>query len=767
MNIYKTLLYVTSLLFGLGGCVSAGAPTDASAQLTLKRIFQDKEFKPQRAPYFRWLDDGSGYTVLSPRDKQANAKPKADDEHGVKGSDIVFYQADGSGRKVLVSLEQLTPIGAKEALTIEDYQWSDDGQWLLVFTNGQKVWRSRTRGDFWVLNLKNNKLYQLGGKQPDAKVLMFAKFSPDSKRVAYVKENNIYMESLGSSKVTQLTTDGSDTLINGHFDWVYEEEFTIKDGFLWSPDSQNIAYWQLDSSGVKLFTMINNTAGLYPTITQFPYPKAGEQNSAVRIGVVNIKDKKTRWAPLLGDNRDRYVPRISWAGTSEAVLIQDVNRPQSTNVLRLFDWQKQQLHTIMTEHDDAFLEWFYQAEWEKDGSHFIWHSERDGWRHLYRVSRDGKSVVDLTPGNYDVVELLTLNEATNSLYFTASPDHPEARYLFKASLDGSGKVTRITPEQFSGNNHYYISKDGSLAMHTHSRFDVPPSSEIIKVDGHKAIKALTDNAELKAKLAKLDLPQQQFFQVQARDGVALDGWVMFPPHMDNSKKYPIIFYVYGEPWGSTVQDVWGGDNYLWSSMMAQHGFIMVSVDNRGTRAPKGCDWRKSIYKKIGIITVRDQVDALDAMAKRWPQIDTERVGVWGHSGGGSSTLNLLFRHGDKFKVGAAFAPVADIRLYDSIYQERYSGNPKTDPESYTQSSPITFAKNLTGKLLLVHGTGDDNVHYQGTEELINELVKYNKQFEFMSYPNRTHALKEGEGTTLHLQTLKTLFFEKYLLTPAK
>jgi len=763
MKKYLTVLGVGLGLAGLVACTTtAPAATPVMTKpLTLQRIYQDKEFKTAPAPYFRWLDDGSGYTVLEPRDK-TKQNSKDDNEHGVQGNDIVFYKADGSGRKVLVSLEQLTPQGSKEALSIEDYQWSDNGQWLLVFTNGQQVWRSRSRGDFWVLNLQSNQLYQLGGATPEQKKLMFAKFSPDSQRVAYVKDNNIYMENLGQHTMTALTKDGSATLVNGNFDWVYEEEFTIRDGFRWSPDSQSIAYWQLDTSGVKYFTMINNTDATYPTTVQFPYPKAGEQNSAVRIGVVGIKDQKTHWAPLPGDNRDRYVPRISWAGTGDAVLIQDVNRPQNRNTLQLFSWKNDELKTLFTEQDDAFLEWYYEAEWQKDGSHFLWHSERDGWRHLYRVSRDGKDVKDLTPGNYDVIELLTQNEANNSFYFIASPEHPEQRFLFKGSLDGSKPVERLTPVQFAGQNSYQMSKDGSLAMHSHSSFNQPPSYEIIQVDSHKTIKALDDSAELKAKLAKENLPKHEFFQVKAHDGVTLDGWVMFPPHMDPSKKYPIIFYVYGEPWGTTVQDSWGREGYLWNSMMAQKGYIMVSVDNRGTRAPKGRDWRKSIYKKIGTVTVQDQVDALDAMAKRWPVIDTSKVGVWGHSGGGSSTLNLMFRHADKFQVGAAFAPVADIRLYDTIYQERYSGNPNTDPKSYDTTSPINFAKGLQGKLLVVHGTGDDNVHYQGTEKLINELVKQGKQFEFMAYPNRSHSLREGDGTTFHIQTLKTNFFDKYL-----
>ncbi|MEI8646532.1 DPP IV N-terminal domain-containing protein [Pseudoalteromonas sp. Hal040] len=774
MNLIKTSTLAFAVVAGLGlqACSSTeqastpSATVNATANpLSLEQIYKEKDFKAERSTYFTWLDDGTGYTVLEERESDKNNQDdKAkDDEHGVKGNDIVFYNADGTGRKVLVSYEKLIPKGDKEPLTVESYQWSKDGKWLMVFTNGEQVWRSRSRGDFWLLNLETDSLYQLGGESIEAKKLMFAKFSPDSSKVAYVRDNNIYMEKVGSKAVTALTTDGNDTIVNGNFDWVYEEEFTIRDGFRWSPDNKSIAYWQLDTSGVKYFTMINNTDDLYPTLKEFPYPKAGEMNSAVKVGVVSLSDKKTRWAELGGDNRDRYIPRISWAGTGESLMIQDLNRPQSHNMVWLFDWQKQQLTKILEDKDDAFIEWFYKANWSKDGKFFIWHSERDGWRHLYRVSRDGKTVVDLTPGEYDIIDMLALNEDKNVMYFTASPDDPGQRYLFRTSLDGSSKPMRVTPASFDGSNSYYMSKDTSWAMHTFSKFGTPPMKEIIKVSDHSNVKTLVENKALKEKLATEQLPTHEFFTVNARDGVELDGYIMFPANMDKSKKYPIVFYVYGEPWGSTVQDRWEGDSYLYKSYLTQQGFIVASVDNRGTRAPKGRDWRKSIYKKIGSITVRDQVDALDAMAKRWDVIDTDRVGVWGHSGGGSSTLNLLFRHGDKYKVGIASAPVPDIRLYDTIYQERYAGNPNTDPESYDNTSPLTFAKDLQGKLLLIHGTGDDNVHYQGSERLINELVKHNKQFEFFSYPNRSHSLREGEGTTLHYHTMMANFFEKHLL----
>ncbi|MCO7250154.1 DPP IV N-terminal domain-containing protein [Pseudoalteromonas sp. Ps84H-4] len=774
MNLIKTSTLAFAVVAGLGlqACSSTeqastpSATVNATANpLSLEQIYKEKDFKAERSTYFTWLDDGTGYTVLEERESDKNNQDdKAkDDEHGVKGNDIVFYNADGTGRKVLVSYEKLIPKGDKEPLTVESYQWSKDGKWLMVFTNGEQVWRSRSRGDFWLLNLETDSLYQLGGENIEAKKLMFAKFSPDSSKVAYVRDNNIYMEKVGSKAVTALTTDGNDTIVNGNFDWVYEEEFTIRDGFRWSPDNKSIAYWQLDTSGVKYFTMINNTDDLYPTLKEFPYPKAGEMNSAVKVGVVSLSDKKTRWAELGGDNRDRYIPRISWAGTGESLMIQDLNRPQSHNKVWLFDWQKQQLTKILEDKDDAFIEWFYKANWSKDGKFFIWHSERDGWRHLYRVSRDGKTVVDLTPGEYDIIDMLALNEDKNVMYFTASPDDPGQRYLFRTSLDGSSKPVRVTPESFDGSNSYYMSKDTSWAMHTFSKFGTPPMKEIIKVSDHSNVKTLVENKALKEKLATEQLPTHEFFKVNARDGVELDGYIMFPANMDKSKKYPIVFYVYGEPWGSTVQDRWEGDSYLYKSYLTQQGFIVASVDNRGTRAPKGRDWRKSIYKKIGSITVRDQVDALDAMAKRWDVIDTDRVGVWGHSGGGSSTLNLLFRHGEKYKVGIASAPVPDIRLYDTIYQERYAGNPNTDPESYDNTSPLTFAKDLQGKLLLIHGTGDDNVHYQGSERLINELVKHNKQFEFFSYPNRSHSLREGDGTTLHYHTMMANFFEKHLL----
>ena len=798
MKQLKQGLFVLGLFALLQGCSATseqaknkGVDNTKQTKLSLDKIYKDAFYRSERGEYFRRLDDGSGYTVLETRklDVSSDDTPtETEDEvaverQGITGNDIVFYNVDGSGRKVLVPFEALTPVGQATPIAIDDYIWSEDGKWVLIYTNSKKVWRSRSRGDYFLLNLANQSLQQVGPqivldafkekKQgstealPNEARLMFAKFSPDSSKVAYVYLNNIYYQDIRGDEglapeVHTLTTDGDDIIINGNFDWVYEEELAIRDGFRWSPDGQKIAYWQLDTSGVKEFIMINNTDSLYPELTTFPYPKAGETNSAVKVGVVSLQNKTTQWLALEGDNRERYIPRVSWANGNE-LLVQDVDRPQQNNRLWLYNVASDSKELVFTDSDSAFIGWYYDAEFIQEGERFLFHSERSGWRHLYSISKDGNSVIDITPGEFDVINMLAFNEKDNVVYFMASPENQGHRYLYKSSLDGTLPVERVTPTEFAGNNRYLLSKDASNALHQYSNFTTPTSSQTIKVDGHKVIKPLVQNAELKAKLANTTLPKHEFIQVNAQDGTVLDAYIMTPRSMPRGKKYPVIFYVYGEPAGSTVQDAWGGSGYLMRSLLVQEGFIVVSVDNRGTRSPKGRDWRKSIYKKIGGITVQDQADALDQIAAKYDFIDTNRVGVFGHSGGGSSTLNMLFKHADKFHAGVAIAPVPDIRLYDTIYQERYSGHPETDPDSYFNTSSINFVEGFKGKLLLIHGTGDDNVHYQGTEKLVNELVKHNKTFEFMAYPNRSHGVSEGKNTTLHRQTLLLEFFKRHLL----
>ena len=762
--IRTTLLFVVSVT--LLACnntptTKEDSKTAGKEPLSIKRIYEDKEFESERIGQIRWLKDSSGYTALE--DSKVMITNDEGEQESI-GQDIIVYNQQTLERKLLVSAQQLTPKGAEKPLVVDDYIWSNDRSKLLIYTNSKKVWRSNSRGDYWVLDLTSSNLMQLGGTKSTESSLMFAKFSNDDNKVAYVFDNNIYVESLINNKITQLTNDAGNGIINGLFDWVYEEEFSIKDGFRWSPDDSKIAYWQLDTNGSKDFIMINNTDELYPTLTKFPYPKVGETNALAKVGVVDLATAKTTWTQLPNNSRQMYIPRMNWSGNSEQILVQHVNRKQDRNHLYLADATTGKVSKVITEKDQHFLDNYDDARWLDNGKSFIWTSERNGWRQLFNISRDGKTVTNLTAGEFDILSIEAVDEASGWVYFIASPENASQRYLYRSKLDASITNQRVTPVEFTGTNSYQMSADGQWAIHTHSSFEQPQQKRLVAIEGHQVKQLLMENKPLNDKLAAMNKAETEFFQVTAQDGVVLDGYIMRPADFDASKKYPIIFYVYGEPAGQTVKDSWRGNKYIWDQMLTEQGFIVASVDNRGTRAPKGREWRKSIYGAVGILSSRDQSDALKEMASKWSYIDTSRVGIWGHSGGGSMTLNMLFRYPEQYHVGISSAPVADQLLYDTIYQERYSGLLPDYAEGYKQGSPITHAKNLQGKLLLVHGTGDDNVHYQASERLINELVKHHKQFEFMSYPNRSHSLKEGDGTTVHYKTMKTNFFVEHLLT---
>jgi dipeptidyl-peptidase-4 len=733
--------------------------------LTLEAIFRDYAFEAKQPGQIRWLKDGSGYTALETVEAYRDVEPERDEEGEIIkwAEDIIFYDPATLERKILISAGQLTPEGKEKALTIDDYIWSEDRSKLLIYTNSVKVWRTKSRGDYWVLDLASGDLWQLGGNEAEESTLQFAKFSSDATRVAYVRKDNIYVQDLASRDIEQLTRDASDTVINGLFDWVYEEEFHAKDGFRWSPDGKKIAYWQLDTSAAQDFMLINNTDTLYPVVTRFPYPKVGEENSAARIGVVSLDSKQTVWAKLPGIAKDMYIPRMDWANGSEHLLVQHLNRKQDTNHVYAVAAETGELTTVLVDEEQEFIEIYEDVTWLEKANAFTWISERSGWRHIHRVSADGESIIDLTPGEFDITQMGAIDETGGWLYFLASPENITQRYLYRTRLDGAGDMQRITPQEYSGFNSYQMSEDARWAVHTHSSFGQPPQTRLVSLPDHKTTKLVEDNQALIDKLSQVPTGEHEFFQVKARDGLVLDGFIMRPPDFDPAKKYPIINYVYGEPWGQTAQDTWSGSNYLWHTLMTQRGFIVATVDNRGTRAPRGRAWRRSLYGAVGVLGSRDQSDAMQAMAERWSYIDADRVGMWGHSGGGSMTLNMMFRYPQQYHAGVSIAPVTDQRLYDTIYQERYSGLLEQYEDGYREGSPINFASNLQGQLLLIHGTGDDNVHYQGSERLINELIKQNKQFELMSYPNRSHGLREGEGTQLHLHTLKTAFFEKHLM----
>ncbi len=725
------------------------AQNEDKSILDLNRLFKSREFSGERFGPVRFIDKGRSYTTLEAS------------KDSVGRTDIVKYETETGKREILVPGAMLIPAGSKEPLSISNYEWSPDKTMLLVFTNTARVWRYNTRGDYYVLNLNTRKLLKLGGNAKPS-TLMFAKFSPDNKMVGYVSEHNLYAENLSTGKIMQLTYDGSTTIINGTFDWVYEEELDNRDGFRWSPDSKHIAYWQLDASGVKDFLLIDNTDSLYSFVKPVQYPKVGTINSACKVGVVSVEGGETIWMKVPGDPRNNYLTRMDWAESPDEISIQHLNRLQDTLQVMLCNTKTGEVKSVLTNTGKAWLDVVNDMHWFNNGKKFTWVSEQDGWRHIYTVSRDGKDTKLITPGNFDVIEISLIDFSEGWIYYIASPDNATQRYLFRVSLDGKGKIEKISPADHIGTHSYQISDGAKYAIHTFSSLGNPPVIDLVTLPDHKVVRKLVENKSLFEKVNVLKRLPAEFFKADIGNGVALDGWMIKPPDFDPSKKYPVLYYLYGEPAAQTVLDRWSGNQYLWYLMLAQQGYIVISVDNRGTPSPRGREFRKFVYGNVGTLSAKDQSDAMLSLIKKYEFIDASRIGVWGWSGGAVSTLNMMFRYPDIFATGMAVAPVTDERLYDSIYSERYMGLPSTNAEGYKESAAITYAHQLKGNLLVVHGTGDDNVHYQNTERLINELVKNNKQFSMMAYPNRSHGIYEGAGTTLHLYTLLTNYLKKNL-----
>jgi dipeptidyl-peptidase-4 len=697
----------------------------------------------------RWSVDGNSY-------------------YRIEKNELVQYTLPENKPVVVLSKQQLTPAGSQNPLQFSYYSFSGDEQKVLLFTNTKRVWRLNSRGDYWMLDRKSGSLTQLGKTLPSSS-LMFAKFSPDGNSVAYVSGNNIYVEDLASSKIKPLTTDGSVTLINGTFDWAYEEEFDCRDGFRWSPDSKKIAYWQIDASKIRKFFLINNTDSIYSRVIPIEYPKVGQNPSSCRVGVVNIADARTTWMNLPGDPVQHYLVRVEFIPSTDKLLIQQLNRKQDSSKLFITETATGNSKVIEQESDDAWVDIYQPGNpysisftnsfiWLNESAGILWDSEKDGWRHLYVVSLDGKPEKLVTRGNYDFTDITYVDYKKGYVYFMASPENATQKYLYRTRLNGSGTAELLSPASLKGTHSYSFSPNGKYAAHSFSNSFTRSSREFINVANQKPV---NPKESILARLDSLEVkPATEFFKVKTADNIEMDGWMVKPVNFDPSKKYPVVFYVYTEPAEATVVDSYGrGRNFLYMGDMAKDGYIYISLDNRGTPAPKGAPWRKSIYRKIGQINIHDQAMAAKEILK-WDFVDPERIAVWGWSGGGSATLNLMFQYPEIYKTGIAIAAVSNELTYDNIYQERYMGLPQENMEDYIKGSPVTYAKNLKGNLLYIHGTGDDNVHYQNAEMLLNELIKYNKQFQFMAYPNRTHGISEGEGTFVHLATLYTTYLKK-------
>ena len=747
----KKLLVIT-----LGIVLITGFMNQTSAQktellkLSLESLYQKNVFSQKGITAIRWMKDNKGYSTLEPN-------------KSLGGKDIVKHDAKTGKSEVLVSAKILIPEGETKPLAVNDYIWSDDNQKLLIFTNTRKVWRLNTRGDYWVLDLLTGKLTKIGSNMEPAH-LMFAKFSPDGEKVGFVYKNNIYTQSLKTGQIEQLTNDGNDHIINGTFDWVYEEELSCRDGFRWSPDSKTIAFWQMDSKGTGTFYMINNIDSIYPKIIPLPYPKVGTDNSSAKIGTISLSDKKITWMNIPGDPRNNYLARMDWANSPEELIIQQLNREQNTNKVYFANAISGKAKLVYTEKVETWLDVYDSPIWLNNGKEFTWLSDNTGWLHLNRVLRETGKITPVTAGNFEVIDLLQLDQENGWAYYIASPDNPTQRYLYRSRLDGKGKPERLSPENQPGQHSYLISADCKYAIHTFSNHNTPNKYQVITLPEHQVLRVLEDNSKLKEKLAEYSIPEKEFFRIKTDEGMEFDAWMIKPTNFDPEKKYPVMFYIYGEPAGSTVQDSWVGN--LWDQMLAQEGYIVMSIDNRGTKTPRGRDFRKSVYEKIGILAPIDQA-ACARKIMEWKFVDPERIGIWGWSGGGSNTLNCMFRYPEIYKTGIAIAFISDQRIYDNIYQERYMNLPVNNPEGYRDGSPITHAKNLEGNLLLIHGSGDDNCHYQSCQMLANELIKQNKYFTMIDYPMRSHSINERENTSMHLRMTMLNFLKKNLPAGAK
>jgi dipeptidyl-peptidase-4 len=693
-----------------------------------------------------WSADGNAYTVP--------------EQKGLTNIDIRTGQ-----KTIVLPADKLNKPGTQQSMPVTDFAFTPDSTQVLIFTNTARVWRYNTRGDYYLIDRKTGVARQVGKSRP-AQSLLYAKLSPNGRSVAYVSEHNLFVEDVATGKAVQLTTDGTRKRINGTFDWAYEEEFGCRDGFRWSPDSKQLAYWQIDATKIPDYLMLNTTDSNYSYTVPVEYPKVGVSPSPARIGVVAATGGKTNWLPIPGDAQQHYLTRMEWLPKANTLIVQQLNRKQNQSIVFICNPATQAVTPIHTESNSTWID--VKSRWNDDdpsgwewldgGKSFVWVSEKDGWRHLYRVTTDGKKETLLTPGDYDIETISLIDEPANQIYFIASPRNPNQRYLFRTSLDGKGKAERVTPTDLAGTHDYAISPSGKLARHSFTNYYTPNVREWVSLPDHTPVNA---NERIAERMKPVDKSNVSFFTVTTDDGVNLDGWMAKPVDFDSTKKYPIVFYVYGEPAATTVNDVFGtGQNRLFQGDMTKAGYLYVALDNRGTPNLKGADWRKSIYRNIGRLNVRDQAMGAKKLFSQHAYIDTSRVAVWGWSGGGSTTLHLLFQYPDIYKTGISIAAVGNQLFYDNIYQERYMGLPQENRADFVAGSPITYAKNLKGNLLYIHGTGDDNVQYDNAEVLINELIKYNKQFQMMPYPNRSHGIYEGEGTTLHLRTLYTNYLLK-------
>ncbi|MGD0710909.1 MAG: S9 family peptidase [Bacteroidales bacterium] len=700
--------------------INLKAQTDKK-ELTLEDIWESGTFYPTTLEDVVPMKDGEHYCIL---------------ENKIMINEYLYKT--GKQEKTIVRTSQLVPEGQKEGIGIDEYLLSPDETKILIGTNLERIYRHSTKMNYYIWDIKTEKLTPLsnGGKQ------RLASFSPDGSKVVFLRDNNIFIKDLASGKEDQVTKDGLyNNIIYGSPDWVYEEEFEFTKAYAWSSDGSKLAFYRFDESKVKEFDMTLFDS-LYPTIYKYKYPKAGEDNSVVSIHVYDLKTAKTQTMDI-GKEKDQYIPRIKWTEDPNVLSIQRMNRLQNKLEILLADATSGVSKAIYTETNKCYIDISNNLTFLKDKSRFIFTSDKDGFTHIYLYNMDGNLVKQLTSGKWEVLDVKGVDEKEGIVYYISDEESPTEKALYSVKLDGT-KKTKISSKE--GVNEVQFSEGYKYFINTYSNANTPSYVSINKSDG-KELNVVYDNAEIISAMKSFGFSNEEFFKFKTSDDVELNGWMIKPPDFDAKKKYPMLMYVYGGPGEQTVINSWAYMDYAWFQMLAQKGYIVVSVDNRGTGG-RGDAFKKCTYKQLGKLETVDQIETAKYLGNL-SYVDKSRIGIWGWSYGGYMTALCMTKGADYFKMGIAVAPVTNWRYYDNIYTERYMGLPKDNASGYDDNSPVHHVKKLKGKLLIVHGTADDNVHLQNSMMLVNALVEANKQFEMQFYPNKNHSIYGGY-TRYHL-----------------
>lgn len=692
--------------------------------VTLANIWKEYKFTAKSVGGLRSMNDGLHYTVLE------------------EGSIIKYAYKTGEKVAVLVNAEDLKINGNK--LKINAYEFSADESKVLLATEKESIYRRSWKARHFVYDLSDKTTKQLS----EGKKEMYANFSPSGSKVAYVKDNNLFYKDFTDGKETQVTNDGEyNHVINGASDWVYEEELELSRAFEWSPNGASIAFYRFDETNVKQWNM-KMYDGLYPSDYRFKYPKAGEENAKVQVKIYHLNDKKTVDVQIAGEFE--YLPSIQWTNNPNQLAVMSTNRHQNELNINIVDAKTGESNSIHKETSETYIEMPFFVHFTKDQKNFIILSEKSGFRHLYMHSMNGDLVNQITKGKWPVTKFYGYDETRGLLYYQSAEVSPLDRNVYQIGKTGKGK-TKLTPKK--GTNQAVFSKGFKYFINYYTNANTPYYVNLNSIDGSE-IRVLEDNGALNAHLERYNLTKKTFFKFKTSEGVELNAWKILPPNFDEKKKYPVFLTIYGGPGSQTVKNSWGGQNYFWHQMLAQKGYIVVSVDNRGTGA-RGVDFKKATYKQLGKYETEDQIEAAKYFASL-PYVDAHRIGVQGWSYGGYMSSLCLLKGAAYFKAAIAVAPVTNWRYYDSIYTERYMQTPQENKDGYDDNSPINHVDKLTGKYLLVHGSADDNVHFQNTTEMINALVKADKQFDLAVYPNKNHGIYGG-NTRYHLYKKMTDF----------